>query len=718
MKRLETLAIIILLTLIVPLSLFAQEYVSVIEGDPSSFRLYEPNGRVIDLTTIDINAIELGTILVSGSDSIILETSRGDIKLYPDSILILDEITSDSTTLLLIDGSITVKTEGALSVITPATLYELEESGEVYITSTKEEERARSFDAPLRTTNLITYKVTTINPMQELELSNPALAKRNLSPIEATLGRVVKPIVTKEIVEPTEVEELIVEEEKPVIRVPSRVGDVHWSMAFEYAEETVVPEEDGTEIAEVEELVGEEEPLITLPAPPAIQRVRVEEVKVVAPQSNTTTTQRTLRDLDEGKAVSKGSYGIEAGYRLTFPLEGPSYWPNHHLEVKPFVSYNSFALRLKAQVETDSFTSFDTNFLTIDPSALGITSYIFEIIDYLKVGYSTSPFYLLIEEGGYPGTQLAPFIAPTFPSGKMSIYNSISIGGFSLTTSFDDLRFTNILNNSGSQLASTVFAYTFGGSYPLSIALGTLAFFEAENSIIATTNLFPLLEISFPIINTRLTKLSALLLMSSYLPVYPEVEVDQFFDLNTTYFFPNHQLGVGLSVDYDPFNAQIMASLAGGKNHLMLFNSIAEAHEKMIEHDGLFDLYASGTWKSEKLSANLILNFPFTKEFTLATIEGETRSADFSQVGFSYDGDIIQLGLGINQVGLVDAIKGVIDGDSFKTIFISPWTSSFVEAAYTYKFLTFSARLNLPIALNGQKPTVDVGVTVRFEDTL
>src|SRR5690554_5243609 len=155
MKRLETLIIVILLTLIVPLSLFAQEYVSVVEGDPSSFRLYEPNGRPIDLTTIDINAIELGTILVSGSDSIILETARGDIKLYPDSILILDEITSDSTTLLLIDGSITVKAEGALSVITPATLYELEESGEVYITSTKEEERARSFDAPLRTTNLI-----------------------------------------------------------------------------------------------------------------------------------------------------------------------------------------------------------------------------------------------------------------------------------------------------------------------------------------------------------------------------------------------------------------------------------------------------------------------------------------------------------------------------------------------------------------------------------
>ncbi|MGI6437134.1 MAG: hypothetical protein ACOX0D_03625 [Sphaerochaeta sp.] len=62
----------------------------------------------------------------------------------------------------------------------------------------------------------------------------------------------------------------------------------------------------------------------------------------------------------------------------------------------------------------------------------------------------------------------------------------------------------------------------------------------------------------------------------------------------------------------------------GGKNHLLLFNDIAEAHDH-IDHNGLIDVYASGTWKSKNLTANAILNVPFTKEFALATVKGETQ---------------------------------------------------------------------------------------------
>ncbi|HRV24264.1 MAG TPA: hypothetical protein P5046_03510, partial [Sphaerochaeta sp.] len=64
MKRLETFILVILLTLIAPLSIFGQEYVSVIEGDLASLRLYEPNGKPISIETIDINDLQLGTILV------------------------------------------------------------------------------------------------------------------------------------------------------------------------------------------------------------------------------------------------------------------------------------------------------------------------------------------------------------------------------------------------------------------------------------------------------------------------------------------------------------------------------------------------------------------------------------------------------------------------------------------------------------------------------
>lgn len=705
MNRRRTFIIATLLTLIIPLSVFAQEYVRVVDGELSSLRLFEPNGNPIALEDLDLDSIQLGTIIVTGDSPLLLETSRGDINLHGDSILILDELTSWDTTLLLIDGAISAKTtSGELSIITPATLYELSSPGEVYVVSTATDERAVSFDVPLKATNLITYKATTIDPNYELELATPRLQTRKLASYEVERRRIAKPVIEEEPVV------VVVEaaEEEPAIQVPQPPEMVYWTIEFEYVEEEpVVEEEVGLPV---------EEELLLPPSPialePVIERTEPAPAVVAPPVVQT----GSLRVSQSNTKENKGSYGLEAGYTLTFPLEGDSFWPNHRLEVKPFVTYNSFALRLKAQVETTSFTTFETNFLDIDTSGLGIASYIFGIVDHLKFGYSTSPFYLVIEEGGYPGTQLAPFIAPTFPSGKMAAYNSISIGGLRVTTSFDDLRFTNLLNDQGSQLGSTVLEYTFGGSYPMSIALGTLAIFEPDASSDMNIDLFPLLEFTFPIINTRLTKLSALLLASGQLPVYPEVKVEEFFDLNTTYFFPNYQLGVGLMVDHEPFNAQIMASLAGGKNHLMLFNSIAEAREG-LDHNGLVDLYASGTWKSNKLAMSLILNVPLASDFTIATVNGETRSADFSQVGFTYDGDIFTFGLGASQVGLIDAIKDVAGGSEIMSLFVSPWTSSFVEASYTYKMFTFGARLNLPIDLHGQRPTVDVGVKVRLEGT-
>ncbi|MFA7559522.1 MAG: hypothetical protein WCY61_02215 [Sphaerochaeta sp.] len=710
MNRRRIFIIATLLILIIPLSVFAQEYVRVVDGELSSLRLFDPNGRAIDLEDFDLDSIQLGTIIVTGDSPLLLETSRGDINLHGDSILILDELTSWDTTLLLIDGAISAKTtSGELSIITPATLYELSSPGEVYVVSTATDERAVSFDVPLKATNLITYKATTIDPNYELELATPRLQTRKLASYEVDRRRIAKPVIEEAPLS------VVVVEEEPAIRIPQPPEMVYWTIELGYVEEEPVVEEEVILPVEEEIILPVEEELLLPPPPvalePVIERTEPAPVVVAPPVVQT----GSLRVSQSNTKENKGSYGLEAGYTLTFPLEGDSFWPNHRLEVKPFVTYNSFALRLKAQVETTNFTSFDTNFLDIDTSALGIASYIFGIIDYLKFGYSSSPFYLLIEEGGYPGTQLAPFIAPMFPSGKMAAYNSITIGGLRLNTSFDDLRFTNLLNDQGSQLGSTVLEYTLGGSYPMSIALGTLAFFEPDSSDM-NIDLFPLLEFTFPIINTRLTKFSALLLASGYLPVYPEVKVEEFFDLNTTYFFPNHQLGVGLMVDHEPFNAQIMASLAGGKNHLMHFNSIAEAYEG-LDHDGLVDLYASGTYKSNKLAISLILNVPFTSDFTIATVTGKSRSADFSQLGFTYSGDVFTFGLGASQVGLIDAIKEVAGGAELLSLFVSPWTSSFVEASYTYKMFTFGARLNLPIDLHGQRPTVDVGVKVRLEGT-
>ena len=133
-----------------------------------------------------------------------------------------------------------------------------------------------------------------------------------------------------------------------------------------------------------------------------------------------------------------------------------------------------------------------------------------------------------------------------------------------------------------------------------------------------------------------------------------------------------------------------------GKNHLLLFNDIAEAHDQ-IDHNGLIDVYASGTWKSKNITAHAILNVPFTKEFGLATVKGKTQSADFSQIGLIYTGDVFHLSLGASRVGFLRTLKRAIDGGSLKPLFYGEWASSFLEAAYTYKIFTFTGRLNVPI---------------------
>ncbi|NLZ77663.1 MAG: hypothetical protein GX911_06820 [Spirochaetales bacterium] len=678
MKRRTTLILVLLLALAMPSGIFAKEYVSVIEGDLASLRLYEPTGTPIALETIDVDDLRLGTILVTGGDAVVLETSRGDIKLFPDSILILDEVSARSTTLLLIDGAVTARTaQGILSIITPATLYELDRSGEVHIVSTRTEERVQAYDVSVRATNLITHRTTTIDPLQELELSDPTLTKRPLAATDAVEERIVPPI-----------------------RVPDRPGAIHWTTDPQFVEE----------VEEIRELAR------TLPPRPQVLPAKVEAVPVAKEKEVVPVTPRTttLRDSAPAPVQSKGSYGVEASYALTFPIKSASYWPNHRLEVKPFISYNSLALRLRILVETDSFTSLDTNFLDLDPTALGVASFLFGIVDQVKIGYSTSPFHLVVEQGGSPGARLSPFIASTCSPDKLALYNTISIGGFRLTTGFDDLRFTNIITDSGSQLGSTVLEYTLGGSYPLRIALGTLAIFESQDSLIAKTDLFPLLELSFPIINTRRTRFSALLLASGYLPVHPKVKIEEFFDMNSTYFFPNHQLGIGLTVDHGPLSAQMMGSLAGGKNHLLLFNDIAEAHER-IEHDGLVDLYASGTWKSRHFTANLVVNVPFTREFALARVKGETQSADFGRIDFTYTGNAFNLALGASRVGFLSTLKNAFQGGPLKPLLYGAWASSFLEASYTYRIFTFTGRLDVPIALNDRRPSFALGVKVRFD---
>ncbi len=388
-----------------------------------------------------------------------------------------------------------------------------------------------------------------------------------------------------------------------------------------------------------------------------------------------------------------GSVGIEASYSFLFDGTDSNSLL-HTLSVKPYVTYKSFALSLQSSVSTEDFSEYTSNVTPVPTGSLEMLSYGFKFISSLRFGYNGSPFFLALDNKQYHGPLTEQYFAPRFgDSAKLGLYNRIEMGSFSSIIYFDDLYFTNLLDSpSKHQFSSFALEYAQKGGYRFSVSLGTLA--EIKRSPSWEVNLYPNVNLFFPLIDVRTTQLALLISASGYLPAYPTLDSSEFIDTSLTSLFPNYQVSAGLSLKQGAFSAKLLGSMRkGDKNRNLMTSELADDYNKSTS---VFDVLAETGFAGEHFNARLTVNLPFASDLTLADGTG-AHKADFSQLTLSYKQKAFTFSLGLQEVGIGETIKGIFDGSNdLFTLFGGERATSFLSVGYTTGDLTIKAKASYP----------------------
>lgn len=424
-----------------------------------------------------------------------------------------------------------------------------------------------------------------------------------------------------------------------------------------------------------------------------VEQEKQEEPVIETPVTTTAPASITSSSLISSSDASRlqGSFGVTADYRFQFDGTN-SNTQNHRLTIKPFYTKGPFSISLQSYVQTEDFTALTSNATPFPISTLGRIGYIFSYFDQLRIGYSTSGFYLALDHNRSIVSDMTSFTAPQFgESSKLVLQSQIKTGPFTLITAFDDLYFTNLLANRA-QFGSSILQYTSNG-YPLSIAVGALA--KVENNPSWTVNLYPLLSFRFPVINTRTTQFSAIMQAHGYLPVYPAIDTDQFIDTSLATFFPNYSLGVGFAVKRNQFTAKILASVNDGKNHTMLVNDFAYTAMD-TSYSSAFEILTDIRYTGAKFEAKAVWNVPFTGSFAIAKLS-TGHNADYSQLSLGFKIDKLTFGLGLANLGLLETLQDVFSGSLALTdLFGGTYATSYLYAGYDFGTFNLSAKAAYP----------------------
>lgn len=424
-----------------------------------------------------------------------------------------------------------------------------------------------------------------------------------------------------------------------------------------------------------------------------VEQEKQEEPVIETPVTTTAPASITSSSLISSSDASRlqGSFGVTADYRFQFDGTN-SNTQNHRLTIKPFYTKGPFSISLQSYVQTEDFTALTSNATPFPISTLGRIGYIFSYFDQLRIGYSTSGFYLALDHNRSIVSDMTSLSAPQFgESSKLVLQSQIKTGPFTLITAFDDLYFTNLLANRA-QFGSSILQYTSNG-YPLSIAVGALA--KVENNPSWTVNLYPLLSFRFPVINTRTTQFSAIMQAHGYLPVYPAIDTDQFIDTSLATFFPNYSLGVGFAVKRNQFTAKILASVNDGKNHTMLVNDFAYTAMD-TSYSSAFEILTDIRYTGAKFETKAVWNVPFTGSFAIAKLS-TGHNADYSQLSLGFKIDKLTFGLGLANLGLLETLQDVFSGSLALTdLFGGTYATSYLYAGYDFGTFNLSAKAAYP----------------------
>lgn len=475
---------------------------------------------------------------------------------------------------------------------------------------------------------------------------------------------------------------------------------------------TIQPELDLLIVEEAEPI--QSEPIVPVVIEEQLPIAQAEEAVVSSEALPQRPSSTALLAFDDQTQRIEGSIGLETAYR--FRLDGPnSNAMNHRLTVKPYYDKGPFALKLQFSVDTDDFATYSNSITSFPSATLQTVSYAFSFIDQARIGYQTSAFYLVMDHSRSLFSDQSTFSAPVFgESEKLVMQNQIRLGGLSLTTTVDDLYFTELLAGRN-QFGSSLLEFTAPGDYPLGIAIGALAKVDRTPT---TLELYPLVSFSFPIINNRTTNLNALVIANSYLPTYPTLDFDAIVDTSVATLFPNHLLGAGFYLKHQDLQARLVASITEGKNQSLLVNDFSYALD--ISYAAALDLLVDIQYTGKVIQARAMYNLPVTSSFGIANLTAAAHQADYSQFTFAFTKDRLQMGLGLSYLGLFDTLSSVLEGTtSSLNLLGGPYSTSYLFASMSFKPFTLLAKASYPITTGSVGvPKLSIQAKVNLQKTI
>lgn len=465
---------------------------------------------------------------------------------------------------------------------------------------------------------------------------------------------------------------------------------------------------------------------------------------VVAPQNPQPTqpddklTIRQPSGVVSGAQPEKSKFqgGVALSYRLHYNGSPITVEPLSTLAVRPYLTYGTMRLGLQATVGTTGSLAWDdlTGTVKFDTSSpLSIAASVARFIEYFRIGTTSGRFNLNADT-----TSPLTFGINSMMGGldhrfsdtdELSLYTQVNTASYGHQLYFDDLYLQGLLEG-GTQSGGIRFRFTPLKSYPFSVAASSLVVLSKTSGTFVA-DLYPGIDLSFPLVNTRKLRLNLNVGGALYMQAAPDFDITDVFDADGADFsakFPNLLASAGIEASFSSVRIGATLAFNHGKAVSNLINDTRFSGTPMTSGDVL-DFMIDGSYSVGALKIDGSWNVPFSMAgpFGIADLAGDTngRKADVSSLTLSYSGKKWSFGAGIQQIDMIGSYRSLFaSGASFSTrvaSFLDPdYTDIFGYAAYDTGAVRLDAKLSTASETNGQtslgfSPVIDMGMTVRFD---
>lgn len=486
-----------------------------------------------------------------------------------------------------------------------------------------------------------------------------------------------------------------------------------------------------------------EEPKVILEEPIAAKAVEepvpVQETPVSVSAGDDKLTVRQPSGLISGVEPEKSR--LDAGVALSYSLhyDGSStdanVQPLSTIAVKPYFSYNTFKLGLRATLSSTGSLKWEDigGTLKFDASSpLHTVASITSFIDYFKVGTASGKVYLNVDTTtpiSFGVNSMMGGINHRFDKTSMlGFYNQVNTSWYGHQIYFDDLYLNDLLANN-QQTGGVRFRFTPTQAYPFSIGISSLVVLSNPSTGIVV-DMYPSLDFSFPLVNNRKLRMNLNIGGALYLQAYPDFKVSDIYDKDAATLlgkFPNFLANVGLDATFGGAKLGATVAFNRGKVVSNLINNTSYSGKPMTAGN-ILDLMLNGSYTANGFQIAGTWNLPFKLAggLALAPLEGDAtgRKADISSLELGYAGTAWSFGAGLQQIDMIGAYKTLFTGSGNASTkigaFLDPdYTNVYAYAEYDAGAVRLDMKLSTAKATPGQTnigiaPVLDLGMTMRL----